>query len=110
MTIGSPARFISASFGTVTGAEVASEGSIGGRELISASNDGVVDQAGPADPGRDRDQDRAAVEGLGRRERLGVARLEVVGLDPGALELGPGGGERRRRRPARARRRLGGAE
>ena len=47
----------------------------------------VVDQAGAADPGGDRDQHRAAVQLGDRRKVVGIARLQVLGLDPRRRQL-----------------------
>ena len=55
----------------------------------------VVDQPRAADAGGDREQDRPAVELGDRGEVVGVARLEVLGLDPGGRELGAGRVDRR---------------
>ena len=49
--------------------------------LVQRSDQDVVDQSRAADPGGDGDQDRAAVQLGDRLERLGVAGLQVLGLD-----------------------------
>src|ERR671923_174466 len=56
--------------------------------LASFDHD-VVDQAGPADPRGDRHQYGPPIESRCRSEELGVAGLQVLGLDLRPLELRP---------------------